>query len=70
MLTRTFSERRRFTFALAASGAYTVVNLAYNNEGAYSFTFTMKDYGYLDHDLVCLYEGYNDLAARQTPDDQ
>jgi hypothetical protein len=46
-----------------ASGAYTVVNLAYNNEGAYSFTFTMTDYGYLDYDLVCLYEGYNDLIG-------
>jgi hypothetical protein len=45
------------------AGAYKVVNLAYNNEGAYSFTFTMKDYAYLDYDLVCLYEGYNDLIG-------
>jgi hypothetical protein len=40
-----------------------VVNLAYNNEGAYSFVFTMKDYAYLRYDLVVLYEGYNDLMG-------
>jgi hypothetical protein len=44
-------------------GRYTVVNLAYNNEGAYSFAFTLKDYAYLQYDLVCLYEGYNDLGG-------
>ena len=46
-----------------APGRFRVVNLAYNNEGAYSFTFTLKDYSYLDYDLVCLYEGYNDLGG-------
>jgi hypothetical protein len=46
-----------------APGRYRVVNLAYNNEGAYSFTFTLKDYAYLKYDLVCLYEGYNDLTG-------
>jgi len=40
-----------------------VVNLAYNNEGAYSFRFTMADYLYLDYDLAILYEGYNDLMG-------
>jgi hypothetical protein len=40
-----------------------VINLAYNNEGAYSFKFTLKDYAYLNYDLVCLYEGYNDLQG-------
>lgn len=40
-----------------------VVNLAYNNEGAFSFTFTLDDYKYLDYDIVCLYEGYNDMTA-------
>jgi len=44
-------------------GRFGVVNLAYNNEGAYSFTFTLKDYSYLKYDLVCLYEGYNDLGG-------
>jgi hypothetical protein len=40
-----------------------VVNLAYNNEGAYSFRFTLGDYLYLDYDLAILYEGYNDLMG-------
>jgi len=40
-----------------------VVNLAYNNEGAYSFRFTLADYLYLDYDLAILYEGYNDLMG-------
>lgn len=39
-----------------------VVNLGYNNQGAYSFRFTLEDYRYLDYDIVCLYEGYNDLG--------
>jgi hypothetical protein len=41
----------------------TVANLAYNNEGAYSFRFTLADYEYLAYDLICLYEGYNDLLG-------
>jgi len=40
---------------------FSVVNLGYNNEGAYSMRFTLQDYAYLDYDLVCLYEGYNDV---------
>ena len=43
-------------------GPFSVVNLAYNNEAAYSFRFTMEDYAYLDYDVVILYEGYNDLG--------
>ena len=47
----------------APSGAtYTVANLAYNNEGAYSFKYTLRDYAYLDYDLAILYTGYNDLS--------
>jgi len=38
-----------------------VVNLGYNNEGAYSMRFTLSDYAYLQYDLAVLYEGYNDL---------
>jgi hypothetical protein len=38
-----------------------VVNLGYNNEGAYSMKFTLSDYAYLQYDLAVLYEGYNDL---------
>jgi len=40
-----------------------VVNLGYNNEGAYSFAFTLADYKYLKYDLVILYEGYNDMMG-------
>src|SRR4029077_11634409 len=50
------------TLAARAPGTFRVVNLAYNNEGAYAFAFTLKDYAYLKYDLVCLYEGYNDLG--------
>ena len=39
----------------------TVANLAYNNEGAYSFRYTLEDYLWLDYDIVLLYEGYNDV---------
>ncbi len=35
-------------------------NLGLNNEGAYSFLYTLQDYEYLEPDIVVLYEGYND----------
>ena len=41
---------------------YSVVNLGYNNEGAYSFRFTLEDFEHLDYDAAVLYEGYNDLS--------
>ena len=44
-----------------------MVNLGYNNEGAYSLRFTLADYLYLDYDLAILYEGYNDLMGSQAP---
>ena len=40
----------------------TVVNLGYNNEGAYSLRFTLEDYLWLDYDAAILYEGYNDVV--------
>ncbi|MBI3825275.1 MAG: hypothetical protein HY294_04700 [Candidatus Rokubacteria bacterium] len=43
-------------------GAVSVVNLAYNNEGAHSFRFTLDDYQYLRADVVLIYTGYNDLG--------
>lgn len=52
--------------AIGSRGAgrpITVINLAYNAQGAYSFVITMRDYAYLNYDLVCLYEGYNDLLG-------
>jgi hypothetical protein len=45
----------------AGEGRVSVINLAYNNEGAYSFKFTLQDYAYLDYDMVSLHSGYNDL---------
>jgi hypothetical protein len=42
---------------------FTAVNLGYNNEGAYSFRFTLEDYLWLDYDIACLYEGYNDTMG-------
>jgi hypothetical protein len=38
----------------------TVVNLGYNNEGAFAALPTLEDYRYLDYDIVILYQGYND----------
>lgn len=51
----------------SASPAVRVVNLGYNNEGAYSFKFTLNDYLWLDYDLAILYEGYNDLLGDSSP---
>ena len=46
----------------SASMPATVVNLGYNNEGAYSLRFTLEDYFWLDYDAAILYEGYNDVV--------
>lgn len=48
-----------------AAPAYTVINLGYNNEGAYSFKATLEDYRWLRYDLAVLYEGYNDMSPAQ-----
>lgn len=48
--------------ARAGATPVSVVNLAYNAEGAYSFQFTLSDYDGLDYDVVLFYTGYNDLA--------
>jgi hypothetical protein len=45
-----------------AERRYSVINLGYNNEGAYSFRFTLEDYASLEYDAAILYEGYNDLS--------
>ncbi|MBI3493690.1 MAG: SGNH/GDSL hydrolase family protein [Acidobacteria bacterium] len=42
---------------------FSVVNLGYSNDGAYSFRYTLNDYAYLNYDLAVLYEGYNDLGG-------
>jgi lysophospholipase L1-like esterase len=41
-----------------------VINLGFNDDGAYSFTQTLKDYDYLGTDLIIFYSGYNDLNPR------
>ena len=41
-----------------------VLNLAFNGEGAYSFTQTLNDYDYLNPDVVIFYSGYNDLNGQ------
>lgn len=46
-----------------AAGPINLLNLGFNNEGAYSFNYTMNDYDYLNYDAVVIYSGYNDLAA-------
>lgn len=40
-----------------------VLNFGFNNEGAYSFAYTLNDYDYLKYDAVLLYSGYNDLGV-------
>lgn len=45
------------------TGPITLLNFGFNNEGAYSFTYTLADYDYLNYDAVLLYSGYNDLGA-------
>ena len=55
--------QQRFAERARAEGGppINVLNLGFNNEGAYSFKYTLKDYDYLDYDEVVLYSGYNDL---------
>jgi lysophospholipase L1-like esterase len=43
------------------------VNLAFNNEGAYAYLPTLRDFAYLDYDVVVLYEGYNDMIGDASP---
>src|SRR2546427_6644265 len=53
--------------ASAPGPQWSVVNLGYNNEGAYSFRFTLEDFAYLEPDVVILYEGYNDMIGDDGP---
>lgn len=46
---------------------WTVINLGYNTEGAFSFLPNLQDFAYLDYDIVVLYEGYNDLLGDLSP---
>ena len=42
--------------------AVSVVNLAYNGEGAYSFIYTLRAYEYLGYDVAVLYTGVNEIG--------
>ena len=44
-----------------------VVNLGFNNQGAFSFVPDLEDFAYLDYDVIVLYEGYNDLPGDEGP---
>ena len=46
----------------AGRGRFSVVNLGAPGQGAYGFRYDLEDFAYLDYDIVCLYEGYNDLG--------
>jgi hypothetical protein len=48
---------------LGTTTAVSVVNLGMNNEGAYSFPFTLRDFDFLDYDVIVFYEGYNDVTG-------
>jgi len=54
-----FLERR---LNAATSKRFSVVNLGAPGQGAYGFLYDLEDFAYLDYDIVCLYEGYNDLG--------
>ncbi len=44
-----------------------IVNLGFNGEGAVTFVPTLRSYEFLDYDIVCLYEGYNDVLGDAEP---
>jgi hypothetical protein len=53
--------------ALNHTRPFSVVNLGFNNEGAYAFLPTLRDFAYLDYDVAILYEGYNDIPGDEGP---
>lgn len=57
----------RFLNERTSAAPMRVVNLGFNNEGAFAFLPTLQDFRYLDYDIVCLYEGYNDLPGDEGP---
>ena len=48
---------------LGETTTVSVVNLGMNNDGAYSYPSTLRDFEYLQPDVVVLYEGYNDVTG-------
>lgn len=57
---------RKLRAASPTARPFSVVNLGYNNEGAYSFPFTLRDYAYLKPDLAILYAGYSEIYGLNT----
>ncbi|HUQ88803.1 MAG TPA: hypothetical protein VM096_14700 [Vicinamibacterales bacterium] len=55
-----FLERR--LNASATAHRFSVLNLGAPGQGAYGFVTDLADYADLDYDIVCMYEGYNDLG--------
>ena len=49
--------------ASAAGRRFSVVNLGAPGQGAFGFVTDLADFEYLDYDIVCLYEGYNDTGT-------
>jgi hypothetical protein len=47
---------------LGGTPPISVVNLGVPTDSARTFTTTLKDYEFLDYDIACFYEGYNDLG--------
>ena len=56
-----FLERR--LNASPGGHRFSVVNLGAPGQGAYGFVTDLADFEDLDYDIVCLYEGYNDLGS-------
>jgi hypothetical protein len=40
-----------------------VVNLGFNNEGAYAYRPTLEDFRFLNYDIAVLFDGYNDMKG-------
>ena len=62
VLEKTLNERRR----QEGGGPVSLVNLAYNTEGAYAYLFNLRSYKYLDYDVALFYTGFNDLGGLNT----
>ncbi|MGH9200936.1 MAG: hypothetical protein ACRD2A_06845 [Vicinamibacterales bacterium] len=53
---------RRLNSTGATGRSFKVANLGAPGQGAYSFSYDLSDYAYLNYDVALLYEGYNDLG--------
>jgi len=47
-------------------GPVSVINLAFNSEGAYGVNVTLRDYASLNYDVALLYTGVTDLGGNNT----